>query len=136
MIEGIKSLRVRRTREHAWIPQRAKRFDACYDLFSAERFVIPPGEVLAVPTGIALDIPPGFAGLVCPRCRSALLASSDTSHLICSGATCGRAFPVVDGTPVLINDENSVFAIADFTKAIADIEDEARRLNVPPGWLR
>lgn len=26
--------------------------------------------------------------------------------------------------------------IADFTKAIADIEDEARRLSVPPGWLR
>ncbi|GEO40834.1 SAM-dependent methyltransferase [Skermanella aerolata] len=26
-------------------------------------------------------------------------------------------FPVVDGTPVLINDENSVFAIADFTKS-------------------
>lgn len=26
--------------------------------------------------------------------------------------------------------------IADFTQAIADIEDEARRLNVPPGWLR
>ena len=56
-------------------------------------------------------------GLVCPRCRSALLASSDASHLACSGAACGRAFPVVDGTPVLINDENSVFAIADFTKS-------------------
>lgn len=27
-------------------------------------------------------------------------------------------------------------AIADGTKAIADLEDEARRANVPPGWLR
>ena len=26
--------------------------------------------------------------------------------------------------------------IAKFTKALADIEDEARRANVPPGWLR
>ena len=26
--------------------------------------------------------------------------------------------------------------IADQTKAIADIEEEARRANVPPGWLR
>jgi hypothetical protein len=27
-------------------------------------------------------------------------------------------------------------AIADGTKAIADLEEEARRANVPPGWLR
>lgn len=26
--------------------------------------------------------------------------------------------------------------IAKFTKALADLEDEARRANVPPGWLR
>jgi hypothetical protein len=37
-------------------------------------------------------------------------------ELICSGSGCGKVFPVVDGTPILINDENSVFAVADFTR--------------------
>src|SRR5688500_18176153 len=54
-------------------------------------------------------------GLVCPRCRSTLLAEGK-SELVCSGSACGRIFPVVDGTPILIHDENSVFAIADFTR--------------------
>ena len=56
-------------------------------------------------------------GLVCPRCRSPLLEADGASQLICSGAACGRVFPVVDGTPILIHDENSVFAIADFTRS-------------------
>jgi SAM-dependent methyltransferase len=55
-------------------------------------------------------------GLVCPRCRSPLLETGGAAELACSSATCGRVFPVVDGTPILIHDENSVFAIADFTR--------------------
>ena len=34
--------------------------------------------------------------------------------LTCFAATCGAAFPIVDGAPVLINESNSVFAIQDF----------------------
>ena len=32
--------------------------------------------------------------------------------------------------------ENTSAEIEDLTQQIADIEDEARRANVPPGWLR
>jgi SAM-dependent methyltransferase/uncharacterized protein YbaR (Trm112 family) len=55
-------------------------------------------------------------GLVCPRCRSPLIKRDDAAELVCSDAACDRVFPVVDDTPILINDENSVFAIADFTR--------------------
>src|SRR5688572_384056 len=55
-------------------------------------------------------------GLVCPRCRSPLLEADGAEQLICSGGDCGRIFLIVDGTPILIHDENSVFAIADFTR--------------------
>ncbi|HJN44667.1 MAG: hypothetical protein CL477_04640 [Acidobacteria bacterium] len=32
--------------------------------------------------------------------------------------------------------ENTIAAIADLDQELADIQDEARRANVPPGWLR
>jgi SAM-dependent methyltransferase len=57
--------------------------------------------------------------LVCPRCRSSLeekALGGGAVELVCSGSGCGTVFPVVDGTPILINDENSVFAVADFTR--------------------
>jgi SAM-dependent methyltransferase/uncharacterized protein YbaR (Trm112 family) len=57
--------------------------------------------------------------LVCPRCRSPLteeVLEAGEVELICSGSGCGGVFPVIDGTPILINDGNSVFAVADFTR--------------------
>jgi SAM-dependent methyltransferase/uncharacterized protein YbaR (Trm112 family) len=51
------------------------------------------------------------AGLVCPICRFALARVAD--GLACR--RCGGAFPLVEQVPVLINDANSVFAVADFT---------------------
>ena len=48
----------------------------------------------------------------CPRCHEGPLADSATT-LICNA--CGAEYPLFDGTPVLINDDNSVFAIADFS---------------------
>jgi SAM-dependent methyltransferase/uncharacterized protein YbaR (Trm112 family) len=54
--------------------------------------------------------------LVCPRCRSMLAETESAAELVCCGPDCGRVFPIVNGTPILIHDENSVFAIADFTR--------------------
>lgn len=45
----------------------------------------------------------------CPVCQGEL--KQDTGYLVCS---CGARFPVENGVPVLINDANSVFAVADF----------------------
>ena len=48
--------------------------------------------------------------LRCPRDGAALRA--EVSRLCCPA--CRNAYPVVAGVPVLIADENSVFAIADY----------------------
>ena len=50
--------------------------------------------------------------LRCPCCRGQLLA--DGEALRCLEAECATRFPVVDGIPVLINEQRSVFAISDF----------------------
>lgn len=51
--------------------------------------------------------------LRCPVCRATLRVGTDT--LQCAGAACGATFPLVNGTPILINERSSVFAIDDFT---------------------
>jgi SAM-dependent methyltransferase/uncharacterized protein YbaR (Trm112 family) len=53
--------------------------------------------------------------LRCPICRSPLTARG--ASLECEGTTCLKKFPIVDGIPVLINEQNSVFAIEDFANA-------------------
>lgn len=50
--------------------------------------------------------------LACPRCGGDLVVSG--SEAACGG--CGFVFPVRNGVPVLIDDERSVFSIADFVE--------------------
>jgi len=50
--------------------------------------------------------------LVCPACRGELKMNGD--QLYCINTECGRTFPLVDGVPVLINEQTSVFVISDF----------------------
>jgi hypothetical protein len=55
----------------------------------------------------------GFsATLVCPKDRGPLYKREDS--LECG--SCGSVFPLVRGVPILINDENSVFAVADYVE--------------------
>jgi hypothetical protein len=55
-----------------------------------------------------VDIP---VALWCPACHAGTLAE-EGDGLACH--SCGQRYPVVRGVPVLINDRNSVFAIADY----------------------
>lgn len=60
--------------------------------------------------------------LACPRCKLAL------AELECAG--CGVLFPVVDEIPVLIDDESSLFKIANF------VEMRDTTWNSKPSWKR
>ena len=45
-----------------------------------------------------------LAILACPNCRGSLRHDEAASELVCTG-TCGFAYPVRDGIPVLLVDE-------------------------------
>jgi hypothetical protein len=42
--------------------------------------------------------------IVCPECRGSLRVEESASELVCEGS-CGFAYPVQDGIPVLLVDE-------------------------------
>lgn len=50
--------------------------------------------------------------LRCPACRNRLRA--DAGAFACMSESCARRYPIVNGIPVLINEDNSLFSITDF----------------------
>ncbi len=52
--------------------------------------------------------------LACPICKGPLYIETD--QLGCKAADCRATFPILDGIPILINEKNSVFSIADFQR--------------------
>ena len=50
----------------------------------------------------------------CPVCGAGLKIAD--TYLDCADPACGTRFPVVDGVPILINDDNSLFSVEDFTR--------------------
>jgi len=66
------------------------------------------------PDTAAIPLPGARLAFWCPRCHRAPLQAQGT-ELHC--ASCDHRYPIVGGTPVLINDASSVFAVADFQGA-------------------
>ena len=66
-----------------------------------------------------------MSGWVCPRCGARLRSAE--GQLICSDPRCSRAFPIVGGIPILINEDRSVFPIADFVSRRATTFDWSRQ---------
>jgi len=57
-------LKVKKMNPDAKIPVYGHKGDAGMDLFSSLEYVLPKGEVFAVPTGIQVEIPKGYVGLI------------------------------------------------------------------------
>lgn len=57
---------------------------------------------------------PVLSALHCPICKAPLHCGQ--TECVCAGAPCGARFPLVDGVPILINEQNSLFKIADFVQ--------------------
>lgn len=66
------TLRIKRLRPDAIIPQYAHPGDAGLDLFANEEVRIAPGESKLVRTGISIELPPGTEAQVRPRSGLAL----------------------------------------------------------------
>ena len=52
--------------------------------------------------------------LCCPVCKGPLHQEAD--HFHCESSACGPSFPIINGTPILINEANSIFSIADYSQ--------------------
>lgn len=53
-----------------------------------------------------LDLPSElFEILACPNCHGSFAVDPERKELVCTGAECGLAYPVIDGIPVLLIDE-------------------------------
>lgn len=65
--------------------------------------------------------------LRCPSCQSRIAVLNNT--FFCEDPVCAKAFPIVNGIPVLINEENSVFAIDDFVSEPKSALGGARPIN-------
>jgi dUTP pyrophosphatase len=63
---------VKRLSPDAKIPKAARKGDVAFDLHSTIDYELRPGERFAVPTGIAVEIPTGYEGQVRPRSGLAL----------------------------------------------------------------
>ena len=69
---------------------------------------------------------PGKPGIQLRREKNCFLANDGGKPVI---------FPIINGTPILINEENSVFRISDFTEGdvvtTMDLRDQAERFDTP-----
>ena len=52
--------------------------------------------------------------LRCPVCKQPLEGTSD--QFVCINTGCRAVFPLVNGIPVLINEQRSIFSIDDFVR--------------------
>lgn len=58
------------------------------------------------------------AALQCPCCSSALQRNGN--ELVCGNTDCAERYPIVDGVPVLINEDNSTLALETYRQGRGD----------------
>jgi dUTP pyrophosphatase len=61
------SLEVKLLSDKATLPSKANRFDAGFDLYASEHYLISPNKRQLISTDVAMAIPIGHVGLIWPR---------------------------------------------------------------------
>lgn len=66
----------------------------------------------------------------CPHCGGNLkLLRID--ELVCNGINCAKKYPIINGVPILINEDKSIFKISDYTKQEKTyFKYEAKKLHI------
>lgn len=67
---------------------------------------------------------PWMSLLSCPACQAPLRCDESSCH--CTGADCGREYPRVNGVPVLIDEDRSIFKVEDFLARRATTFSDAK----------
>lgn len=65
-------VKIKKIRDNAVIPKYAHKGDAGVDLYSAEDYILKPGERVLVSTGIKIAVPQGYEAQVRPKSGLAL----------------------------------------------------------------
>ena len=71
MLENL-MIKINKIKENAILPHYAHEGDAGVDLYSAENYVLRPGQITLVSTGIKLAIPKGYEAQIRPKSGLAL----------------------------------------------------------------
>ena len=73
--------------------------------------------------------------LRCPACGGRLApgeSGAASPALVCRETACGRAYPVVGGVPVLIDERKSLFSAAEIAAGLSDRGPAAGECRLPP----
>lgn len=105
-------LKVKKLKPSAIIPTYGSSGAACFDLYSAENYVVESGDTIRVSTGLAFEVPEGFELQVRPRSG----ISSKTKIRISNSPGCvdsdfrGEVLVIIDNIGRTLYDNYSIKA--------------------------
>lgn len=76
--KSIMIIAVKKLDPNAKLPTQANPYDAGFDLYALNEWILHPGERRLFRTGLAVSIPPGHYGRIAPRSGLALRYGVDT----------------------------------------------------------
>jgi len=99
-------VKIKKLRPDAYIPTKAHKNDAGYDLYAVDRVVLKPFERKVIPIGISIEIPEGYYGRVAPRSGHAVKSGIDVMAGVVDATFRGQVGVVLINLAVLGSELN------------------------------